>query len=323
VNRAGAVALLASLFFHPLRAPAEDVELPSRAEEPPAADASPFLGPQLPEHLLKITHTIGRKHVDLPILIVRVNGRPCWLLLDTGASTHVLSQRLIRALGLSPSRDGFGKDHLGNDFAAGMVEGVTIESEGWALVDHGPVGTADLSGTLEELGIDGLLSPQMLAPAGESVVLDLAGGLLWTAPHVDAEAQFRGKRLRLTPPWPRICTRSARSPFQLYVLPAIIEGTAQSLLIDTGATHTNLSLSALQGTRLVPSASGRGRAAAGRGQRLRAADLRIGRLQASRDIPLVPGSPNVACRYDGVLGLDILSTCTLVLNPSQAGIGCL
>jgi hypothetical protein len=324
VSRTVTTAILASSVLFAFSARAEDfVELPAEHEAPPADESPPLpIGPQRPDHLLKIEHSIRGRRVDLPVVSVQVNGRPAWMVLDTGASTHVLSWRLVQALGLPLSRSGTGKDHLGQDFDAGLVEGAIIESHGWVLVDHGSVGGTDLSGQLEKLGIDGLLSPQLLAGRGQSVILDLAAGVLWTAPHAEGEAQFRGKRIGLTPPWPRTCERPDRAPFRLYVVPAIIEGTAQGLLIDTGATHTNLSLSALRGTQLKPAAQGRGGGGARHGSRLRAADIRIGGFEATGDIPLVAGAPNDLCHYDGELGLDILSTCTLVLDATQAAIGC-
>jgi hypothetical protein len=97
-------------------------------------------------------------------------------------------------------------------------------------------------------------------------------------------------------------------------------------LIDTGATLTNLSVSALKGTTLAQRARGGGTSYVLSGaypvQHLPLANVRIGQLEATRDLLLVPGKPSAECPYDGVLGLDILSGCTLVLNHSQAGIGC-
>jgi hypothetical protein len=309
----------------------------ARAEEMPpslphaeelSVDAGPpiLAGPQRPEHLLRIEHSIHGKRVDLPVVSVLVNGRACWMALDTGASTHLVSEQLIHELGLPIHERAFGKDELGQLVNAAQVEGVTIETPDWVILDRGAVGTAQITGKPQQVGIDGFLSPQLLAPPGESAVLDLKAGLLWTAPDKEAEAHLRGKRLALTPPWGRVCGKSTSLPFRLFVLPAIVQGTAQGLLIDTGATLTNLSVSALKGTNLMRRARGDGTSYVLSGaypvQHLPSANVRIGQLEATRNLLLVPGKQTGECPYDGVLGLDILSACTLVLNHSQASIGC-
>jgi hypothetical protein len=181
------------------------------------------IGPRRPERLLKIEHSIRGHPVDLPVVSVRVNGRASWMALDTGASTHLISEELVHALGLPLRERAFGKDELGQLVDAARVEGVTIEAPDWVILNRGAVGSAQVTGKAQQVGIDGFLSPQLLAPPGESAVLDLKAGLLWTAPDKEAEAHLRGKRVSLTPPWGRVCGTSTSLPFRLFVLPAIIQ----------------------------------------------------------------------------------------------------
>jgi hypothetical protein len=94
------------------------------------------------------------------------------------------------------------------------------------------------------------------------------------------------------------------------------------LLLDTGAHRTDL----LTTTRVGRILAGRARpskeqmyAASGlvKTSLVRAAAVKIGDWSLTTDIDLVPGVSDPACPRDGVVSMDALSTCTLLLGRTQ------
>jgi predicted aspartyl protease len=94
------------------------------------------------------------------------------------------------------------------------------------------------------------------------------------------------------------------------------------LLVDTGAHRTDLLTTSKAGKVLA----GRARpsqeqmyAASGlvKTSLVRAAAVKIGEYALTADIDLVPGVADPICPRDGVVSMDALSSCTLLLGRKQ------
>ena len=107
-----------------------------------------------------------------------------------------------------------------------------------------------------------------------------------------------------------------------FVLPGSIDGHGVDLLVDTGAHRSDLLTTSRAGRVLA----GRARpsqeqmyAASGlvKTSLVRAAAVKIGEYALTADIDLVPGVADPICPRDGVVSMDALSSCTLLLGRKQ------
>jgi len=175
----------------------------------------------------------------------------------------------------------------------------------------------DVPDAVTRLGIGGFLSPQQLANDDLSVVIDFQKDEMRQIHRGDA-LDSAGNALALDPP--RVCS-DKDSPLQglAFVIHANIEGTAADLLLDTGAHHSDLLATSKPGKALLPrSDPSREAVYAASGKvtprTVHDAHLHIGALDATRDIDLIPGKQDDFCPRDGVLAMDILKQCVIVLD---------
>src|SRR5579871_5228979 len=179
----------------------------------------------------------------------------------------------------------------------------------------------DVPEPIARIGIGAFVSPQWLAGPGEALVLDLPDKEMRTAPWDEAEralAALPGSDI--APHGARLCKDDASAIRGLaFVLPASVDGHGVDLLVDTGAHRTDLLTSSRAGKLLS------GRATPSREQMyaasglvktslVRAAAVRIGDWSLTTDIDLVPGVADPVCPRDGVVSMDALQGCTLLLG---------
>jgi hypothetical protein len=200
--------------------------------------------------------------------------------------------------------------------------GVTIDD--WGALADGPMLVTDVPEPIARIGIGAFVSPQWLASAGDAVVLDLPNREMRTAPWQDAVKALEMLPGReVAPSGARLCEDTASAIKGLaFVLPASIDGHGVDLLVDTGAHRTDL----LTTTRAGRILAGRARpskeqmyAASGlvKTSLVRAAAVKIGEFVLTTDIDLVPGVSDPVCPRDGVVSMDALASCTLLLGRKQ------
>ena len=191
-------------------------------------------------------------------------------------------------------------------------------------VADGPVLVTDVPEPIERLGIGAFVSPQGLAD-GSAVVLDMPGREMRLSSYEDAQAELaKLDRGDLLSPNGGIACEDTESPIKglAYVVPATIEGQRVTLLVDTGAQRTDLLGSSRAGRALSSrSSANREQMFAASGQvktrTLKGAQVTVGARSIRTDIDLMPGSPDPFCPRDGVVSMDILSSCVLVLGPGR------
>jgi predicted aspartyl protease len=266
----------------------------------------------------------GRKF-PLPLVHGTVNGEPVWMLVDTGANSHVIASWVARKVGLPMRALGdVGSDHTGRAVSAYTVDHPVVSIDEWGPLVDGPMLVTDVPEPIARIGIGAFVSPQWLAARGDAVVLDLPAREMRSEPWDDAQKAMDAVPGReIAPNGARLCEDTASAIKGLaFVLPASIDGHGVDLLVDTGAHRTDLLTTSKAGKLLA----GRARpskeqmyAASGlvRTSLVRAAAVRIGEWSMTTDIDLVPGIADPVCPRDGVVSMDALASCTLLLGRKQ------
>ena len=276
-----------------------------------------------------LRYELNGRNFPLPVVHGTVGGHPTWMLVDTGANSHVVAGWFARQIGMKLSKLGdVGTDHVGRTIATYRVEHPAVVIEQWGPLAEGPMLVTDVPALIEKLGIGAFISPQRLTEEGDAVVLDLAGAEMRAAWFDDAERALGTRGLALVGPGARLCEDTA-SPIQglAYVLRGMVEGIAVDLLVDTGAQRSDILAGSAAGKALGPrtvankdqmfGASGRLQSRTVKGARMVVSDVTL-----TSDVDLLPGVPDPYCPRDGVVSMDVLHTCTLVLGRAKLSARC-
>jgi len=217
-----------------------------------------------------------------------------------------------------------GSAHTGRAVSAYTVEHPGVSIDDWGALADGPMLVTDVPEPIERIGIGAFISPQWLAAAGDALVLDLANREMRTAAWDEASQALDARPgEEIAPRGVRLCRDDASAIKGLaFVLRASVDGHGVDLLLDTGAHRTDL-LSTSQAARLLSARATPNReqmyAASGlvKTSLVRAADVRIGDWSLTSDVDLVPGVADPVCPRDGVVSMDALQSCTLLLGRDR------
>jgi hypothetical protein len=299
-----------------------------------APTAEPRLAANVGKPLTKralLRYDIRGRPFPLPIVSGTIAGQPVLMLVDTGANSHVIAGWLARKLKLPMKKLGdIGTDHVGNPIATYRLEKVDVAVDDWGKLSTGTLLATEVPEVIEKLGIGAFISPQRLDEEGDSVVLDLAKGELrsaWFDEQQKAMSESGTPFLELDSA--RTCDDSD-GPIRglAYVVPSNIESQKVSLLIDTGAQHSDIFASSTPGQRLVAQSTLNKEAmytASGKVQArtLKSAHITTGSFAVTSDVGLIQGAPDASCARDGVLAMDVLRSCTLLLGRTRVYGRCL
>jgi len=272
----------------------------------------------------RLSYQLNGRRFPLPLVVGTVAGHPTTMLVDTGANSHVIAGWLARKVGLRMRRLGdLGTDHAGRAIATYRVEEPAIVLEGWGSTGAGPALVADVPEMIEKMGIGAFISPQQLPGAGDVLVLDLARSELHEQSLEAAIGEIATRGRALATRGVRPCVDDASAIKGLaYVLPALIEGSSAQLLLDTGAQRTDLLAPSRVGRGLVPRSQANKEqmyAASGKlvTRTVKNANVRIGEFTTTVDVDIVPGASDAVCPRDGVVSMDVLRHCVLVLGQKD------
>lgn len=293
---------------------------------------SPDDGARLrPKRRQRLDFDIRGRAFPLPIARGSVRGFPALFLVDTGANSHVIAGWLARKLALPMKKLGdTGTDHAGRAIAAFRVDRPRLSLDGWGPLEDRPVLAADVPEVIEKLGIGGFISPQRLVEEGDSVVVDLAGGEIRAAWWDEAlyALSASGTTLVLADQ-ARACedTEGAIKGVA-FVVPATVESNRVELLVDTGAQHSDLFAGSPAGQRLLaqsvpnkePMYTASGKISA---RKVKGARVGSGALTITSDLDLIGGAADASCPRDGVLAMDVLRSCALLLGRQRLYARCL
>jgi predicted aspartyl protease len=306
----------------------EQVAAPKRSAGPLVAATVPSVAttsvaeaPAEPRHVA-LQYELDGRRFPLPVVRGTVGGQAVWMLIDTGANSHVIASWVARRVGLPMRALGdVGSDHTGRAVTAYTVDHPAIAIDGWGSLPDRPMLVTDVPEPIARIGIGAFISPQWLAGAGDAVVLDLANAEMHTAAWDDAARAIDALPGReLAPRGARLCRDDASIIQGLaFVLRASVDGHGVDLLLDTGAHRTDLLTTSAAGKALAARATpSREQMYAASGlvktSLVRAASVRIGDWSLTSDVDLVPGVADPLCPRDGVVSMDALQSCTLLLG---------
>ncbi len=272
----------------------------------------------------KLRYEIHGRPFPLPLVTGTIAGQPVLMLVDTGANSHVIAGWLARKLGLSMKKLGdVGTDHVGKTIATYRVERPDLAIDDWGALAPSPVLATDVPEVIEKLGIGAFISPQRLVEEGDSVVLDLAKGELRPAWWDEARYELSAVGVPLVTGEARACEET-EGPIKglAYVLPSAIESQRVDLLLDTGAQHSDVFSTSFAGQKLAsqsivnkePMYTASGKISA---RRLKGARVTAGSFAVTADVDLIGGAADSSCPRDGVLAMDVLRSCVLLLGRQR------
>jgi len=279
-----------------------------------------------PTRKAPLRYEIRGRTFPLPLVNGTVGGQQVLMLVDTGANSHVIAGWLARKLGLPLKKLGdVGTDHIGKTIATYRIDKVDMALEGWGALSTGTVLATEVPEVIEKLGIGAFISPQHLFEEGDAVLLDLAKGEIRAAWWEDARGELAegGTPLVVSPDQGRACEENEGPVRGLaFVLPATVDAQRVDLLVDTGAQHSDIFMSSPAGQKLAvasiankePMYTASGKISA---RKLRGATVAAGNVRVVTDVDLIQGSSDPSCARDGVLAMDVLRTCTLLLGRSR------
>jgi predicted aspartyl protease len=261
---------------------------------------------------------LGNKPFPLPIVHGKVAGVPTLFLVDTGANAHILAGWVARKAQLTTRAFGDqGVDHAGRSIETRRATHPQVHIDNWGDLPDEPMLVTDVPDAVARLGIGGFISPQQLANDDASIVIDFQKSEMRQMRRGDS-VDAAGNALTLDPP--RVCL-DKDSPLQglAFVLHGQIEGNAVDLLLDTGANHSDLLSTSKPGKALLPRSEASHEsvyAASGKvtPRTVHDAHLHVGALEVTRDVDLIPGKEDDFCPRDGVLAMDVLKQCVLVID---------
>lgn len=303
---------------------------PPREPRPRLATATDGVDPRgtkpRPSRRATIKYEIRGRPFPLPVVRGTIAGHETLMLVDTGANSHVVAGWLARKLGLALKKLGdVGTDHVGKTISTFRIEKPELAIDDWGALEGGPVLATDVPDVIERLGIGAFISPQRLVEDGDAVVLDLERGeirsALWDDAHGELSAS--GTPMVLAEHAPRACEEKD-GPIKglAYVVPATVASERVQLLVDTGAQHSDLFTSSAAGQRLLAQSVGNREpmyTASGKisARKLRSARVAAGAFAVTADVDLIAGAADASCARDGVLAMDVLRSCTLLLGRSR------
>nr|WP_231864664.1 retropepsin-like aspartic protease [Sorangium cellulosum] len=304
------------------RASAGDASSPAGL---PAAGAGPAAPAAGPERRASLQYHLDDRAFPSPLIDAVVAGHPAVLIVDTGASHHVLARWLADELALPLSTAGdVAVDNTGRPLAVSRLENASLALSGWGRVEVSALLVVRMPDVLQRIGIGGIVAPQELAGPGRAVVLDLREGRMTEAPRDEAARALRARFGEAA------IVELARcgGPNQGSELTAraSVEGIDVTLKIDSGASQSSLFAVSPAGKRLSRRATGARSAYAASGRHtvpvLSGARLRMAGFDAAAELDLLPGERRATCPSDGFAGMDVLRTCVLVLAEDGGVAAC-
>lgn len=259
-----------------------------------------------------------------PVLSLRVNGQEGLFLIDTGASTHVLSSWFTEKAKIHGVGGGSVGGSTGENGPSSLaiVSFVVNQNQGRAFTfAKQNAFIVDLPSAFQESGIAGIISPQQLLEPGQVGVLDLS-----------AQPSFKISKQSLHPTKHEhdLGVVTSQGPLGkktiLYTISGNVLDKSASFIVDTGAEGNSVGLNTPAGKALFPESvpvETKIGGVTGEPQSVRVvhqAKVAIHGRTLDLEIYLQPISKNMPA--DGMLGMKYLKGCVLILGQNQGSISC-
>jgi hypothetical protein len=279
-----------------------------------------------------IRYELRGKGFPLPMVTGTIAGQPANMLVDTGANSHVIAGWFARKHALPMKKLGdIGTDHIGRTIATYRIDKPDMVLDDWGKLSVTTVLATEVPEVIEKLGIGGFISPQRLVEEGDSVWLDLSKGEIRAAWWDEAfpELPELGAPFVWGADQGHACEENDGPVKGLaFVVPASVETQRVQLLVDTGAQHSDVFSGSAAGQKLLaqsvpnkePMYTASGKISA---RKLRGARVTAGSFSVTSDVDLIQGAADGSCPRDGVLAMDVLRACTLLLGRTRVAGRCL
>jgi Aspartyl protease len=263
-----------------------------------------------------------------PLVKATIAGHEALFIVDTGASVNTLADWFTEDAGIpSNSTNSIAEGSAGKTSAIRVAHEVYGRfSDGHSLaLDEAIV--VEFPPVFKSLHLGGLLSPQLLAPVGMATLLDLRTPSLRFLTFQSAVSELRRVEPSTAPLSVTPACRNETSKFvnRLYLTSVSIPGSTDLVLVDTGATKTTFSEKSKIG-RAVEGRSEPGPRSEGVGGPMGAGRLvrNVKLLLGGRMVELNPsiGKVSASCDSAGILGMDALRNCFLILGGRKMAFSC-
>ena len=255
----------------------------------------------------------GAKPFPFAFVDGKVGDQPTRFIIDTGAGVHVIDSAVASAAKL-----------------AAPVNASTMSIDGWgALVAH-PVSVRELPASIRAHGIGGVIAPQLLAEAGQAVVIDLLNHQMRLSPKSTAWSAMDDLGVLLTPSGQRKPCASTDADGVAGIalgVEAFVDGEAVHLAIDTGASRSLLNEGSKGGAKAsVHPVLGRTVAASASAEVATSlyggVPFAIGGWKSTVDVGVTTPHPQPQCGAEGRIGMDVLHDCALAMTTDEFVVAC-
>jgi Retroviral aspartyl protease. len=260
-----------------------------------------------------ILFEVGDEVVHSPMVDVRIGGTMTRLILDTGATDHVLTIELARAVGLSAEPGEPGTDHVGDSVPSWDLGAVPIQIGDRVLALEDLVAIAGPA-PFEGWGVGGILSPQHLHPTAY-VVIDLAVSrlILVEGDEGPVMSWLAARSPSLVP----LSLARVAGELEVVVPAAIDPFAAVATMLNTGGRATEFAEAAVPGLRGTGLHS-TGHAVGGGavlGAAVEGQTLRVGDAKLSVPRLIVREAMGSA---QGLIGMDILGGTVIMVSADRS-----
>jgi Aspartyl protease len=269
---------------------------------------------------------LAAKGFPNPLLKARIAGHEALFIVDSGASINLLAAWFaeVAKIPTSATTDSTVNGSGGKASVprvARRLQGHWSDGQRFTLSETMVV---PLPPYFESMHIGGLLSPQFLAPDGMATVLDLRSPSLQFMPFERALSALQGSE-KLTVPLPLKQECHSKVADRVYLAPVTAAGVTDLVVVDTGATKTifteesKIAHEIKSGSELGPRSEGLGGEVSG--QRM-VRDVQL--LRGGRIVALNPsiGQAEAPCDAKGLLGMDALRSCLMILGDKEMVFTC-
>jgi hypothetical protein len=293
-----------------------------RAPTNAAADSSAPMSQSLP---IFYDAALVAKGFPSPLVKARIAGHEALFIVDSGASVNVLAEWYARlaevptTTAAGPATGSGGKTAAVR--TAHQLRGHWSNGQGFSLKEAIVVAFPPV---FEAQHLAGLVSPQLLAPVGTAAVLDLRIPSLKFVPFARALSDLH---LSGTSTIPQPVCRNPGSQFvnRVYLAPVSTAAATDRVLIDTGATKTIFAAES-KIAQAIQTASEPGPRSEGVGGEASAQRMvrNVQVIRGGQTVALNPSIGEVAANCDakGLLGMDALRSCLLILGESEMAFSC-
>jgi hypothetical protein len=280
---------------------------------------------------IRVVPDLAQARMPTPVVEVSLGTdgeERAFLLVDSGVAIHTLAEPLLVRLHLSTS---VAKEQLTDTTETAREVRVAHEVVlpvvgGGELRLHAAVLTP-LPPGFERLNVVGIVSPQLLAEAGEAVLYDLRAPSLSVGP-LDALLRESGATA-VDAANVKVCAdeigdgKGGKVTVRVYGLRASVGGKDAWMLHDTGAAISKVHEGSAAAAGLRPEGGATERGALGKPAGVPMAKaVPISFLGQARTLDVKIGPMPGGCVQDGLLGLDALSRCATVLGPDKVWMRC-